>query len=47
MRGGDDAKSVVHISFQKEVGGMVGVPKVVGSLPLEFSGDDWNAAESG
>ena len=33
--------------FKKEVGGMVGVPKVVGSLPLEFSGDDWNAAESG
>ena len=47
MRCRYDAKSVVHISFQKEVGGVVGVPKVVGSLPLEFSGDDWNTAESG
>ena len=47
MGGGDDAKPVVHIPFQKEVGGVVGVPKVVGSLPLEFSGDNWDAAESG
>ena len=47
LRCGDDAKSVVHISFQKEVGGVVGVPKVVRSLPLKFSGDDWDAAKSG
>ena len=29
-----DAKSVVHIPFQKNLLAVVGVPKVVGSLPL-------------
>ena len=42
-----DAKAVVHIPFQKNLLGVVGVPKVVRSLPLEFSGDDWDAAQCG
>ena len=40
-----DAKSVVDIPFRGKLLMNVGEPKVVGSFPLKFFGDDRNAAQ--